>query len=260
MRKPAHRLASVLLPVGVLALTAMAWEALVRVYAIPPYKLPAPSRIAQALAEDAPLLFAALAVTLRLTITGFAAALVGGVALAILLTRSRWAALAFSPYAVILQVTPLVAIAPILVIYAGPTATIYLSVFIVAFFPVLAGAMAGLRSADPHLADLFALGRASPWRRLLLLELPSAVPFILAGVRTAGGLSLIGAIVAEFVAGSGGTDAGLAYRIVEASYRLNVPRLFAAVALICAAGLMLYAAVALGCAALLRRWQPDRRA
>ena len=155
----------------------------------------------------------------------------------ILLTRSRWAELAFSPYAVILQVMPLVAVAPMLVIYAGVTATVYLSVFLVAFFPVLAGTIVGLRSAESGLADLFALYRASPVQRLALL-VPSALPFILAGVRTAGGLSLIGAVVAEFVAGTGGADAGLAYRIVEASYRLNVPRLFAAVTLICIAGVL----------------------
>ncbi len=256
---PARRVVALLLPVAVLAATLLAWEAIVRVNAIPPYKLPAPSAVLRALASDWPFLAPALGVTMRLTVAGFVSAVVGGVAMGILLTRSRWAELAFSPYAVILQVMPLVAVAPILVIYAGVTATVYLSVFLVAFFPVLAGTIVGLRSAEAGLADLFALYRASQVQRLALLELPSALPFILAGVRTAGGLSLIGAVVAEFVAGTGGADAGLAYRIVEASYRLNVPRLFAAVTLICIAGVLIYAAVSVACHLLLRRWHPSAR-
>lgn len=257
---PARRAAGLLLPVAVLASTLAGWEALVRLAGIPAYTLPAPSAVLRALVADWPILGPALGVTLRLTLAGFASAVLGGVAMGVLLTRSSWAELAFSPYAVILQVTPLVAIAPILVIYAGVSATVYLSVFLVAFFPVLAGTMAGLRSPEPALSDLFTLHRATQAQRLVLLELPSSAPFIAAGVRTAGGLSLIGAVVAEFVAGTGGADSGLAFRIVEASYRLNVPRLFAAVVLICVAGIVIYAAVNLGCALVLRRWRPQARA
>nr|WP_256515634.1 ABC transporter permease subunit [Alsobacter ponti] len=246
-----------MLPGAVLAATLAAWEAFVALSGTPAYVLPAPSRVLRTLAADWPVLAPALGVTLRLTLAGFASAAAGGVLMGVALTRSRWAELAFSPYAVILQVTPLVAIAPILVIYAGVTATVYLSVFLVAFFPVLAATMAGLRAADPALSDLFRLYRATPAQRLFQLELPSAAPFIAAGVRTAGGLSLIGAVVAEFVAGAGGAGSGLAYRIVEASYRLNVPRLFASVLLICVAGLLIYAIVSVACAALVRRWRPQ---
>jgi NitT/TauT family transport system permease protein len=248
-----------LLPAVVLAVLALLWEAVVRLENIPPYVLPAPSDVLASLIADWPILAPALATTLRITLLGFAAAVTGGLLMAVLLTRSRWAQIAFSPLAVILQVTPLVAVAPIIVIYAGVDATVWISVFLVAFFPVLAGAMTGLRSADPGLSDLFRLHHATPGARLRLLELPSALPFILAGVRTAGGLSLIGAVVAEFVAGTGGAGSGLAYRIVEASYRLNVPRMFAAVVLICLAGVVIYGCVAWICHLLLRRWHPSAR-
>jgi NitT/TauT family transport system permease protein len=252
-------LTSALLPAGVVLLLVLLWEGAVRGLAIPPYILPAPSAVLAALANDWPILGPALAVTLRITLLGFATALAGGLGLGLLLTRARWAERAFAPVAVILQVTPLIAIAPIILIYAGPAVTVAISVFLVAFFPVLAGTLVGLRSAEPGLRDLFTLYRASPLSRLLHLELPSALPFILTGVRTAAGLSLIGAVVAEFVAGTAGAGSGLAYRIVEASYRLNVPRLFAAVVLICLAGLALYGCVALACSALLRRWHPSLR-
>ncbi|MGL4443659.1 MAG: ABC transporter permease [Alsobacter sp.] len=245
-----------LLPAAVLLITLAAWEALVRFNDIPPYKLPAPSAVLAALIADRGILLPALGVTLRITALAFATALAGGVGMGILLTRSRWAEAAFSPFAVILQVMPLVAIAPVIVIYAGVEATVAISAFLVAFFPVLAGTMAGLSSSDRGLADLFRLHRAKPWQRLLWLELPTAVPFIVAGVRTAAGLSLIGAVVAEFVAGTGGADAGLAYRLVEASYRLNVPRLFAAAILICLAGVAIHAVVGFGSRRLLRRWRP----
>lgn len=248
-----------LLPAVVLAVVALIWEAVVRISAIPPYVLPAPSAVFATLVSDWPILAPALATTLRITLLGFVAAVGGGLLMGVLLTRSRWAQIAFSPLAVILQVTPLVAIAPIIVIYAGVDATVWISVFLVAFFPVLAGAITGLRSVEPGLADLFRLYRSSPGARLRLLELPSALPFVLAGVRTAGGLSLIGAVVAEFVAGTGGVGSGLAYRIVEASYRLNVPRMFAAVTLICLAGVAIYGGVAWICHLMLRRWHPSAR-
>jgi NitT/TauT family transport system permease protein len=247
------------LPVLVLAFVALGWEAIVRINGIPPYVLPSPTAVMAALVSDWDVLAPALLTTLQITLSGFVTAVAGGLLMGVLLTRSRWAQIAFSPLAVILQVTPLVAVAPIIVIYAGVTATVYISVFLVAFFPVLAGAITGLRSADPGLSDLFSLYHAGPGARLRLLEMPSALPFVLAGVRTAGGLSLIGAVVAEFVAGTGGAGSGLAYRIVEASYRLNVPRMFAAVALVCLAGLAIYGAVALACHLLLRRWHPSAR-
>ena len=248
---------AVLMPVLVLALLFGGWEGLVRGLAIPPYILPAPSAVLGALLADAGILLPALAVTLRITVAGFVTAVVGGIALGVLITRSPVAEAAFSPLAVILQVMPLIAIAPVIVIYAGPAATVYLSAFIVAFFPVLAATVAGLKAVDRAHGDLFRLYRARPGQRLAWLEAPTAVPFVLSGVRTAAGLSLVGAVVAEFVAGTGGAGSGLAYRLVEASYRLNVPRLFAAAVLICLAGLAMHAVVGAACRALLRRWRPQ---
>lgn len=245
-----------LLPAGVLAAMVGGWEATVRLAGLPPYLLPAPSAVLAALVADRAILLPALAVTLKITVLAFATAVAGGIVLGIALTRSRWAEIAFSPIAVILQVMPLVAIAPVIVIYAGVSATVAISAFLVAFFPVLAGTMAGLTACDPGLSDLFRLNRARPWQRLLWLELPTAVPYVAAGLRTAAGLSLIGAVVAEFVAGTGGPQAGLAYRLVEASYRLNVPRLFAAALLICLAGVAIYAVVRVATQAMLRRWRP----
>ncbi|MHB2165412.1 ABC transporter permease [Alsobacter sp. R-9] len=244
------------LPVAVLGLAVAGWEAAVRLAGIPPYVLPAPSAVLAALWTDRAILLPALGVTLGITALAFASALAGGLLLGIALTRSPWAEAAFAPFAVILQVTPLVALAPVLVIYAGTEGTVAISAFLVAFFPVLAGTMVGLQSADRGLRDLFRLHRAKPWQRLLWLELPTAVPFVVAGVRTAAGLSLIGAVVAEFVAGTGGARAGLAYRLVEASYRLNVPRLFAAAVLIGLAGVAIYGAVGLVSRMVLRRWRP----
>jgi NitT/TauT family transport system permease protein len=245
-----------LMPALVLALLFGGWEGLVRGLSIPPYILPAPSAVAAALVADAGILMPALAVTLRIAVAGFATAVVGGLALGILITRSRLAEAALSPLAVILQVMPLIAIAPVIVIYAGPAATVYLSAFIVAFFPVLAATAAGLKAVEPAHGDLFRLYRAKPGQRLAWLEAPTAVPYVVAGVRTAAGLSLVGAVVAEFVAGTGGAGSGLAYRLVEASYRLNVPRLFAAAVLICLTGVLIHALVGLASTALLRRWRP----
>lgn len=252
----ARRSALSLLPAAVLLAAVGLWEGAVRGLSIPPYILPAPSAVLVALVKDAPVLMPALLVTLAITVIAFASAAVGGIALGVLLTRSRWAEAAFSPFAVILQVMPLVAVAPVIVIYAGPQATVVVCAFVVAFFPVLAATMAGLRAADRGHTDLFRLYRARPLQRLALLEGPTAVPYVLAGLRTAAGLSLVGAVVAEFVAGTGGERAGLAYRLVEASYRLNVPRLFAAALLICLSGVAIYWAVDRAGRVLLGRWRP----
>lgn len=244
----------------VLAALVALWEILVRVFAIPDWRLPAPSVIAQTLIKDWSVLGPAFAATLLVTLAGLALAVIGGVGLGLLISRSRSLEAAFSPLAVIFQVTPLVAIAPLLIIYIGPHATLYVAAFLVAFFPMLAGTLAGLRATDPALSDLFTLYQASPAQRLWRLEAPSALPFIMAGLRTAGGLALIGAVVAEFVAGTVGDQAGLAYRIVEASYRLNLPRLFAALCLIALAGLVIYALTGFLSHLVLARWSAQKAA
>lgn len=247
-----------LITMAILAACIALWESAVRALAIPDWRLPAPSVVAATLIADWAVLGPAFASTLQVTLAGLALAIIGGVALGLLASRSRLLDATLSPLAVMLQVTPLVAIAPLLILYIGAHATLYVAAFLVAFFPMLAGTLAGVRAIDPALSDLFTLYRASPAQRLLQLEIPSALPFIMAGLRTAGGLALIGAIVAEFVAGTIGDQAGLAYRIVEASYRLNVPRLFAALVLIALAGVIIYAATGLVARLVLARWSAQR--
>lgn len=247
-----------LITIAILAAALALWEMAVRALAIPDWKLPAPSLVATTLVNDWPILGPAFASTLQVTLAGLASAVIGGVALGLLASRSRLLDATLSPLAVMMQVTPLVAIAPLLILYIGAQATLYVAAFLVAFFPMLAGTLAGLRAVDPGLRDLFTFYRATAAQRLRQLELPSALPFIMAGLRTAGGLALIGAIVAEFVAGTIGDQAGLAYRIVEASYRLNVPRLFAALALIALAGVMIYAATGIMARLVLARWSAQR--
>ena len=248
------RLARILLPVMVLALGLAAWEAVARIDHIPPYVLPAPSAVARTLFDDWPILAPSLLTTLLTTLEGFAAAAIGGIALALLFNQSRWLEFSLLPYAVILQVTPVIAIAPLLLIYLPQHTAVVVCAWIVGFFPVLSNTMLGLNSVDRNLAGLFQLYGASRLQTLRYLKLPAALPFVLGGLRIAGGLSLIGAVVAEIAAGSAGAGSGLAYRIAESGYRLNIPRMFAALLLLSAAGIVIYALLALVSHWLLRRW------
>ena len=235
------------------------WEALVRINDIPPYVLPSPSLIGVTLVKDWGTLSGSLLVTLQITFEALLAATVGGVALAILFARSRWIERSFFPFAVILQVTPIVAIAPLLLVYLDANTAVLVCAFLVAFFPILSNMALGLASADHNLIDLFELYKASRWKQLILLRLPAALPYFLGGLRIAGGLALIGAIVAEIAAGSAGQGAGLAYRIVEAGYRLNIPRMFAALVLISASGILIYLVFTLLSYVLLSRWHDSAR-
>jgi NitT/TauT family transport system permease protein len=206
------------------------------------------------LISDAGLLWHSLLVTLRLTFEGFALAAIGGILLAIAFNQWRLVEYSFYPYAVILQVTPIVAIAPLLLIYLPQPLAVLACAWIVAFFPVLANATLGLNSVDHNLLALFELYKASRWQVLWNLKLPSALPQILAGLRIAGGLSLIGAVVAEIAAGSAGAGSGLAYRIAEAGYRLNIPRMFAALLLLSLAGVTIFFTLSAISYLALRRW------
>src|SRR5277367_3227401 len=242
------------LPVIVLALGLAIWELAVRIGNIPPYVLPDPGLILQTLITDRALLFQSLLVTLLTTFEGFLLAAFGGVGLAVLFNQSRLVEYSLYPYAVILQVTPIVAVAPLLLIYLPQPLAVLACAWIVAFFPVLANTTLGLHSVDRNLSDLFALYGASRHQMLWSLKLPSALPYILGGLRIAGGLSLIGAVVAEIAAGSAGAGSGLAYRIAESGYRLNIPRMFAALLLLSAAGIVIYGLLALTSHLMLRRW------
>ncbi|MGB9017254.1 MAG: ABC transporter permease subunit, partial [Pseudolabrys sp.] len=206
------------------------------------------------LISDAGLLWHSLLVTLRLTFEGFALAAIGGILLAIAFNQWRLVEYSFYPYAVILQVTPIVAIAPLLLIYLPQPLAVLACAWIVAFFPVLANTTLGLNSVDHNLLALFELYKASRWQVLWNLKLPSALPQILAGLRIAGGLSLIGAVVAEIAAGSAGAGSGLAYRIAEAGYRLNIPRMFAALLLLSLAGVTIFFTLSAISYLALRRW------
>jgi NitT/TauT family transport system permease protein len=248
------RVLRIALPVVVLALGLGLWELVVRIEDIPPYVLPSPSLILRTLATDRVLLWHSLLVTLATTVEGFLLASIGGVGLAVLFNQSRLVEYALYPYAVILQVTPVVAVAPLLLIYLPQQAAVLVCAWIVAFFPVLANTTLGLRSVDRNLADLFALYGASRGAVLWRLKLPSALPYILGGLRIAGGLSLIGAVVAEIAAGSAGAGSGLAYRIAESGYRLNIPRMFAALLLLSVAGIVIFYLLSLVNYLSLRHW------
>lgn len=248
------RLMKIVLPLIALAAGIAVWEAAVRINNLPAYVLPAPSVVFTTLVQDWPLLFGSLLTTLLTTVQGFVAAAVGGIALAVLFSRSKWLEYALLPYAVILQVTPVIAIAPLLLIYLPQHVAVVTCAWIVAFFPVLSNTTLGLNSVDRNLLGLFELYGASRTQTLYRLKLPSALPHILGGLRIAGGLSLIGAVVAEIAAGSAGAGSGLAYRIAEAGYRLNIPRMFAALLLLSIAGIVIYWGLSLVSYLVLRRW------
>jgi NitT/TauT family transport system permease protein len=244
----------IVLPLAALAIGVGIWELVVRLGQLPPYVLPAPTVVAATLVKDWSLLWNSLLVTLTTTFEGLALAFIGGTGLAILFNQSRLIEYSFYPYAVILQVTPIVAIAPLLLIYLPQQAAVLACAWIVAFFPVLANTTLGLKSVDRNLGDLFELYGASLLSVLMRLKLPSALPYMLGGLKIAGGLSLIGAVVAEIAAGSAGAGSGLAYRIAEAGYRLDIPRMFAALILLSAAGVAIFFALSLVSYLLLRRW------
>ena len=244
----------IVLPLATLAIGIGIWELVVRIGHLPPYVLPAPTAVAATLVKDWSLLWNSLLVTLATTFEGLALALVGGIGLAVLFNQSRLIEYSFYPYAVILQVTPIVAIAPLLLIYLPQQAAVLACAWIVAFFPVLANTTLGLNSVDRNLGDLFDLYGASRLAVLMRLKLPSALPYMLGGLKIAGGLSLIGAVVAEIAAGSAGAGSGLAYRIAEAGYRLDIPRMFAALILLSAAGVVIFFALSAVSYLLLRRW------
>ena len=227
----------IVLPIILFVVAVVAWDMLVRLNNIPPYVLPGP-----------------LLVTLTLTFEGFLLAAVGGILLAIAFNQWRLVDYSLYPYAVILQVTPIVAIAPLLQIYLPQPLAVLVCAWIVAFFPVLANTTLGLNSVDHNLLALFELYKASRWQVLWNLKLPSALPQMLTGLRIAGGLSLIGAVVAEIAAGSAGAGSGLAYRIAESGYRLNIPRMFAALLLLSLAGVAIFFALSAISYLALRRW------
>ena len=221
------------------------WQLVCTTFAVPEYLIPSPLRIAQTLAEDWALLSSALLTTLKITFLAFALAVVLGVAAAFVFVQSRILEISLFPYAVILQVTPIVAIAPLIIIWVkDPTPAMVICATIVALFPIISNTILGLRSVNPGLMNLFRLNKATRWQTLARLRVPSALPYFFGGLRISSGLALIGAVVAEFVTGTGGTASGLAYQILQSGFQLNIPRLFAALFLITLTGIVLFTAMA----------------
>jgi NitT/TauT family transport system permease protein len=242
--------ARVLYPLMVAVVLLGFWQGSVVVFEIPPFLVPSPVRVAQTLVTDAGLLFGALYNTLRITLFSFIAAVVVGVLVAATFVQSRVIETAFFPYAVLLQVTPIVAIAPLIIIWVkDPIASLVICATLVALFPIISNTTLGLRSVNPGLLAYFRMNRASRFQLLFRLRVPSALPYFFGGLRISSGLALIGAVVAEFVAGTGGTGTGLAYQILQAGYQLNIPRMFAALVLITVAGVLLFVLMS-----VLSRW------
>jgi NitT/TauT family transport system permease protein len=250
-----ERVAKWVLPVAIMILAIAGWGWIVAANDIPHYILPGPGRVWDSLVTDWGMLIDAAYLTGWITLLALILAVIGGAGLAILFNQSKMLELSFYPYAVILQVTPVVSIAPLIFIYVdSKIAGMLLCAWIVAFFPVLSSTTLGLNSVDHNLRDLFRIYGASRWQRLRLLQLPSALPYFLGGLKIAGGLSLIGAVVAELVAGTGGIGSGLAFRIQEAGYRLNIARMFAALAMVAAMGVFIFAGLSVLSHLLLRKW------
>tara|TARA_Y100000815_G_scaffold104650_1_gene93567 strand:+ start:47963 stop:48823 length:861 start_codon:yes stop_codon:yes gene_type:complete len=244
-----------LLPILIMCVAIFMWDRICVWNEIPRYILPRPGEVLATLIEDRGLLFSSLVNTLKITFLSLALAVAGGVGLSVLFTQSKWVEMSFFPFAVVLQVTPIVAIFPLINIYVdNQTTKLLLCAWIVAFFPILSNTTLGLNSVDRNLLDLFKLNGASRWQTLWHLRLPASMPYFLGGLKIAGGLALIGAVVAEFVAGASGQSSGLASRIIEAGYRLNAPRLFAALILISFTGILIFLVLSFISNRILRRW------
>jgi NitT/TauT family transport system permease protein len=235
------KLQKIIYPIAVGIILIAIWQGLVTGLNLPPYLVPSPVLMMKTLLTDWAMLGLALWVTVKITLFAFAVATILGVLISFVFVQSKRIESALFPYAVLLQVTPIVAIAPLIIIWVkDPTLSMIICASLVALFPIISNTTLGLRSVEPDLQSYFALNRASRWQVLWRLRIPSALPYFFGGLRISSGLSLIGAVVAEFVAGTGGTGAGLAYQILQAGFQLNIPRMFAALLLISLTGVFLF--------------------
>ena len=243
MQQP--RVQRVMYPVLVGVVLVALWQGMVTVMELPPYLVPSPYLMMETLIKDWVPLGNALLVTLKITVLSFIVATIAGVLISFLFVQSKRIETALFPYAVLLQVTPIVAVAPLIIIWVkNPVAAMTVCAALVALFPIIANTTLGLRSIDPDLQSYFKLNRATRWQQLVRLRIPSALPYFFGGLRISSGLALIGAVVAEFVAGTGGSGAGLAYQILQAGFQLNIPRMFAALLLISLTGVGLFVLMA----------------
>ena len=233
----------------------LVWEVVTRAAEVPAYILPGPGMIAASLVNDWNELFMGLVMTLTVTLIAFAVALVLGVAASLLFVQSRWIEISLFPYAVLLQVTPIVAVAPLIIIWVKDAQiALIVCAAMIALFPIISNTTLGLRSVDPNLLSLFRMYRTSRWQELVRLRIPSALPYFFGGLRISSGLALIGAVVAEFVAGTGGSRGGLAYLILQSGYNLQIPRMFAALGLVTLTGILLFALMVWLSARALQHW------
>ncbi|MBB5321154.1 ABC transporter permease [Marinobacter oulmenensis] len=250
-----ERFVQVAAPLLVGALVLLMWQLAVMALEVPVYIVPSPVDIAQSLVNDFQSLFNALMMTLKVTFLAFAIAVVLGVAASLLFVQSKWIEISLFPYAVLMQVTPIVAIAPLIIIWVNDTTwALTICAVIVAIFPIISNTTLGLRSVDPNLLSMFRMYRAGRWQELVRLRIPSALPYFFGGLRISSGLALIGAVVAEFVAGTGGAKAGLAYTILQSGYKLEIPKMFAALILITLTGILLFALMVWLSDRALRNW------
>ncbi|WP_050463171.1 ABC transporter permease [Herbaspirillum autotrophicum] len=253
MLKPRFTRVAAPLLIGVVLL--LAWQWICMAFEVPSYLVPTPALIAKTLVADWDLLALSLLVTLKITFFAFVLSVLLGVAIAFVFVQSRFIEVSLFPYAIILQVTPIVAIAPLIIIWVKePTFALVICATIMALFPIISNTTLGLRSVNPGLLNLFKLNQATRWQTLRRLRIPSALPYFFGGLRISSGLALIGAVVAEFVAGTGGTGSGLAYQILQAGFQLNIPRLFAALFLITVTGILLFLAMMALSKAALSGW------
>jgi NitT/TauT family transport system permease protein len=254
------RLERVTYPLALAVVLIAAWQALVTGLKLPPYLVPSPVLMMETLVTHFGAFMAALWVTLRVTLLAFAVATLVGVTVSFLFVQSRLIETTLFPYAILLQVTPIVAVAPLIIIWIkNPTAAMVVCAALVALFPIIANTTLGLRSVDPDLQAYFRMNGATRWQTLRRLRVPSALPYFFGGLRISSGLALIGAVVAEFVAGTGGTGAGLAYQVLQAGFMLDIPRMFAALLLISLTGVMLFVAMAWLTRRFIGRWHASER-
>ncbi len=233
--------APVMAPIAVGVLLLLVWQGSCDYFEIPAYLFPSPADIARSFNDGWPTLLHGLWSTLKVTLLAFAASVVVGTLIAFLFVQSRLIELSLMPYAVLLQVTPIVAVAPLIIILVKNTElSLTLCATVIAIFPIISNTTIGLRSVDPGLQSYFRMNKAGSLAMLWRLRIPSALPFFLAGLRISSGLALVGAVVAEFVAGTGGNSAGLAYEILQSSFQLDIPRMFAALLLITVTGVILF--------------------
>lgn len=243
-------------PLATLVFFLVAWDLGVRLLEIPSFLVPSPLAVALGAWENRADLFPSALVTLGAAAAGFAASLILGTLGAVVFAQARWIRASLYPWAIFLQTVPIVAIAPLIVLWSGPGfPSIVLVSFLLSVFPILSNGVEGLTRIEPQYLELFRLCRASRLQELLFLRLPHAVPFLVAGAKVSAGLTVIGAIVGEFFAGYGVSRPGLGYLIQLTAAQMKTELLFASVAASTLLGLGVFLAVDTAATLLLRRLQ-----